>query len=791
MDERSPPQDDEAGLPRPEHGYASLQLARAWTAWEDHHGKDARAIASVKITQWNKVIDGIFDGSISVGSRAPLAATPVWATLEVVTGGFATGGLKAGGPLQGHELALLEKLNINPGDEARGQLNAYFLSEEGIATLQSQLQSGCYDICSAEEGALLVAAWLLKHGKVDAARELIGHIAPWFGQLRFFPVPTSQPRQLGARVSLADVQDVMEILSSIAPKRSLMRQARTINVRLPLYDRMVSLFLETVEGEPPRIEPDANGAWTDSVSRKFLTVGGWPCRHYPPGWMIRARALLDEIDQAHAESEDDSYAQMCKHLRACQAAPQALTGRDVGRIRLLLARYISKRGEPGSASCAALRQSQAAQANTLDHHLVAGIVKARLAHFPGHEGLDDFLPVIGPLTPDEAQQWQVRSGTFVPRGIRRKVGRAHIDTVQAHVRNGRISSAEMLATVLPLMSSSITAAGIAERSLAQLYGAVYQAFRRRRSLLLLNLQKQVQLEELPWVAPMDAMRVKGGEAAAIARKALEDIVLLTLTCFPQTAIPNKLLQELRALAKTANLKLPLVEELAVDIFEGDFSEKFVEAARRAAAMLGNTIYATYYAIDTHHSLLRQPAQGVIDTIVRVMRPAAPDKGFLSLCEARAGVKSGGYSTVVNGMLIEQQQILTTQNLAVLVDGLALQAEIETAAPSLARTCFAWISRELQLERGDRHARLIARKNSAYAWRQMIFFLALAPAAATAEFLVWASDYLGKQKPAFAARFAPALAGLALAAEGKSFGGAEAAAAGARRFLAYSQGPHWL
>ena len=799
MDERPEAHDDEPGPAPHSNGYARGQLAGAWTAWAQHEGDLSRKNAGVKIVQWTKVIAGITDGSIDVGSRSPLAATPVWATLEVATGGFATGALKAGGPLHGHETALLKQLGIEPCATARRQLNAYFLSEAGLAKLQSQLESGCYEINAPEEGALLVAAWLLMHGKADEARGVIEHIAPWFSQLRFFPVPTVQPRQLGGRVCLATAHDVIEQLAMIMPKQALLRQARAISVRTPLYDRVVSLFLETVEGVPPRIESDDKGAWTDLVSRKFLTAGGWPCKHYPSNWQNRAHALLGEVDAANAaggrwmESDQDSYAQLCKHLRACHHCPAALTGREVGRIRLLLARYISKRGEPGSATFVALRKSQGRQANTLDYHAVAVIVQARLAKCPGAAGLDDIEPVIGPVSQDEARQWRVDSGTLVPRSIRRKVSRSRIDTVQALVGQRRITSADMLATVLPQISSSINAAGIADRSARQLYGAIYQAFRRRRSLLLLNLQRQVQLEELPWVAPLEALRENDGAPSDLARKTLEDMVLLTLTSFPQTVIPNKLLQELRALANAADVKLPLVEELAVDIFGGAFSAKFVEAAQHAAAAVTQTIYARYFAIDTQQVLrqLAAPQQrGILDAMFRPVRSAPPGKELLALCEARAGIKYSG-SIVTNGMLIEQQQILTTQNLTVLVGALNIGKEIEAVADSLARACFAWICRELQIKRAEWHAQLIARKNCAYAWRQMIFFLTQEPDDAANKFVAWANDFLESQTPAFATRFAPALAGLTLAVQGKSLDGLDAETVGAKRFLAYDQGPNWL
>src|SRR5215510_14104639 len=111
------------------------------------------------------------------------------------------------------------------------------------------------------------------------------------------------------------------------------------------------------------------------------------------------------------------------------------------------------------------------------------------------------------------------------------------------------------------MISGLRAAAISDSALRQLYGAIYRAFRRRRSLLLLNLEKQVQLEELPWIAAIDRFRTDDPSNRELSKQALEEVSLLTLTSFPHAIFPNKLLQELRALVKTAELNLPLVEEM--------------------------------------------------------------------------------------------------------------------------------------------------------------------------------------------------------------------------------------
>jgi hypothetical protein len=89
-----------------------------------------------------------------------------------------------------------------------------------------------------------------------------------------------------------------------------------------------------------------------------------------------------------------------------------------------------------------------------------------------------------------------------------------------------------------------------------------------------------------------------------------------------------------------------------------------------------------------------------------------------------------------------------------------------------------------------HARLIMLKNTAYAWRQMIFFLSQLPPANTSDFLRWANDYFEAQGEQFRSRFRPALTGLMFAAEGRSIDNA-VSDAGGRQFLGWSNARHWL
>jgi hypothetical protein len=93
------------------------------------------------------------------------------------------------------------------------------------------------------------------------------------------------------------------------------------------------------------------------------------------------------------------------------------------------------------------------------------------------------------------------------------------------------------------------------------------------------------------------------------------------------------------------------------------------------------------------------------------------------------------------MVIEQEQILTTHNLAVLMQTLGLIDVLGPQLEELARRCFVWICQRQQQKITAWQPRLRMIKNCAYAWRQMVFFLALLPDETVRTFLNWADAHL--------------------------------------------------
>lgn len=741
----------------PNPQYAEHQLAKALTAVEASADPEARARAQEKVAAWAQVLQNILAGSVKYGARTPVEGVPAWATLQVATGGFATGELLAGGPLLEHEQQLLREHAAAIQNAGRSALNAWYLSDEGLADLRERLRSGCYDVELPEEGALLVVAWLVEQNHPAQARALLEILSPWLSTLRFYPIAVSRPRQFGTRVHVREASDVLDDVRKIKPNPLILAQKETVEVWTPFYDRMISLALETVEG-------------------------GIPFRRGSDEWRGRAQSLAAEYERLRKrhrlckkpEQAKGYFAQLRRFL-GIHAEARSFTPRQVNQARRILDQYVQKRGTPDSAQCRDRRHRQLQSTAGPTFHEIAAVVARRMADCSRSEGLDDIAPLTADVTEDESAAFRIPAGTPIPPTVKWKVERCLNETIGVLVERGLITSGEMLARVLPQMTSGVRASGIVDPSLRQLYCAIYRAFRRRRSLLLTNLQKQVQMEELPWVAAIETFRNRDLSSRDQSQQALREVVLLTLRSFPYAILPNKLLQELGALAKTAELEIPLVEEVAADIFAGDFSAKFAEAAKVAATLLSGTVYETYYGIDYQRVKLLPDSAGA----------------FARLCSERSGVNLLHGTPASNGMLIEQQQILTTQNLATLFAALELAGELRLDLVDMAQQCFEWICRRMQTHSENWHARLITLKNAAYAWRQMIFFVSLLPKDEREEFFEWMEGHFAAQSEAFRKPFRPAFDGLRMTASGHSLDSSTAQQSGARRFLGWSKERHWM
>ena len=742
-------------------GYPFGQMAKAFVTAVTHEDADTRERAERRISQWRSVLAGMASGKLTIGSRAPVKALPVWVTPEVVRGGFATGSAAAADGLERWEREIARRAGV---DETREALFAYYLTEAGLDDLNTMLESGGYAVRIPEEAAMLTVAWLVSAGETGRALDLAGTLAPHAKHLRFWPLPAEPATTEPSIVYRETAGDAGRRLDKRRPNERVETMCEALAIWNPFADEVLELWLQTEEN-------------------------GTVASHFSPDWSDRAEALLSrygELAKAHRRCTKHRKPKenLAILLRALEevAKGRDLEPRQAGLLQHAVDSMVAKRGRPGCESHRALRSRQFADASLPTHHVLARIVAARLADLPQLRGLESTEPLLAPVNQEEAEQHGVPEGSEIPRSIRAVVARTLAATPEALIERGVVPSAEVLAELVPRIAGTTVAAAYRDERLRSLMGANYEAFRSRRSLLLLDLEHQVRVDELPWVQAVGPFRAESHAAMAEARATLVRLVELTLDAFPATITPSALVTELDALAREAGLNLPLVEELAADIFMGSFSAKFVEAAKLAAQVLRGSLYERYYGIDYDRIL------GIGDVGRRRGYAAPTSPTFDAYCVARAGGRAPGWSVAANGAVIEQAQILTTHNLAALTGPFGVGEALEMDWPRVARKSFErGLVLAERLRNNPRPLRTV--KDLAYAWRQMIFFLTRVSTNDITQFLAWGDEQLAAQPVPVADVIAPALAGLRDVAAGAAFD-REGRTPHGRRLLGWSVGSHW-
>ncbi|UGQ09877.1 hypothetical protein LO772_23655 [Yinghuangia sp. ASG 101] len=741
-------------------GYPAAQLAKAFTTARHHEDAATREAAAQRLRTWRDVIAGMSDGTLAVGSRTPVAGLPAWVTPEVVRGGFATGDAAAGGPPTAHELATARQARL-PGAD-RAALFRHHLTDAGLAELDALLDSGHYEVDVPEEAALLTVAWLLRSGDRLAALTLVDEIRPFADRLRFAPRPTDTRAPDGSVVHRETVGDVRAALRARRPQAAVAAMNEALAVWNPFADRLLEHWLETVsDGVVARVEPDG---WRER-GRELLA-------------RYRVLASTHTLCTKHRKPKENVaiLRSALEELLADTGRPRPLSPRTLGRLRHAVDAMVARRGRPGSARHGELRARQAADAARVTWYELAQLLLARLGETPDAVGLPATDWVVAPLTRDEADSLRpgVAAGGGIPDAMARVVLRALSAPVATLVERGVIPSAEVLADLVPRLVASTTALDYHDEALRTLVAATYRAFANRRSLLLVNLQHQVGIDELPWLRAVRPYRRPTGDSLGHARTALVEIAALTLRAFPATILPNPMIRQLGTLARQARIDVPFTEELAADIFMGTFSDKFLRAAHGAADVLEGSLYARYYGID--YAAIRALGS----------RGTSSVTPFAALCRERAGVPRGGSWVAANGTVIEQAQILTTHNLAALVHPVGMDAG---GAPDLARAAFAGVCRLVRQVDGNPRP-LGTIKDAAYAWRQAVFFMALCGLEDQITVMAAMQDHARRQPDHAVRRLSPVLTGLrhVLAGGGLDDGDAPAHA---RRFLGWSTDGHWM
>ncbi|OOC54158.1 MULTISPECIES: transcriptional regulator [Nocardiopsis] len=712
-------------------GYAVGRMAKALTTALTHEDPRVREAAHRRVDSWERVVTGMREGTLSVGSRTPVRGLPA----------------------------------------ERAALYAHHLTEEGLAELTALLDGGGYEVDLPEQAALLTVAWLLRAGDTAGALRLLSAIDPLADTLCLTPRPAPRqdlPANTVFRETVGDARRALERRARRDPATVRPKvQQEALAVWNPFADRLLSHWLETYRDG--RVDAQR-----------------------PPGWTERGAALLAEYERLAAEHTlctkhrrpKENLAILLAALREA-VTPGGGTGREGGRGTELTPRrlgllqhaaesMVARRGLPGSDRHTLLRTGQAEHAARPTHDVLAALLSARLAPMPQNSGAPGMEEALAPTLRREADDFAVPEGCPIPdslSGVARRATAAPLDDL---VELGVVPSAEVMAEIVPALTAAAEAASADDPALARLVAAHHRAFGRRRSLLLLDLASQVRANELPWVQELLPHRAGPGARREAVSRLLPELGASVLAHFPGTIVPNPMVRELDGLSRAAGLGLPFVEELAADIFTGEFVPKFPRAAKIAAELLEDGLYARYYGID-YTEVLALPEERPLSG--HVVTP------FARLCRERAGNPRGGVAS--SGTVIEQAQILTTHNLATLVGA---GARPECGWAELARRAHALTVRTVE-RLPLVHPPLPHVKNAAFSWRQTVFFLSLCPEREQREAMALMEGLAPGQPHHTRERLAPVLAGLRQVVDGGPL--REEVPGGARRFLGWSAGPHWM
>ncbi|KAG9392856.1 hypothetical protein J8273_5789 [Carpediemonas membranifera] len=689
-----PEEKDTVHEANPFFGFFQLagQMRNMDSSRNDLSSDDYRRYKS-RAEKWMHTIYGMLTGDIAVGSRAPIKDTPTWVTLEVLRGGFASGDFVAGGPLLQWESDLAVQHHVEPH---RADLNRFFLTGQGMKIILDMLVTGKYRVSVPEEAAIPVLVWYASSTTPDwsSITKLAAAIAPFFDRLRFYPEPTSTAFSPSEMTSLMTVPELIEMFNTTKGRASIQANSDALNFWRPAYIDLLTLLTELTD------------------HRGLMTSVSLPTA----GWVNKARVLFNKI-RAFCPHRADYPRKMRRGnfgklfdfmVKLITRKPVTQLDKDMAShwLKESTAKYglaTDARGKARLEMYALIAQSMG---NPKEYaHLVARrLTKAKVAE------IFDPTSFTRPVTKREATP-SMPMGRPIPMSVAVKVERGVTDTINGLIGRGVLTSAEMVAAIMPKVTSGVQAAVYKDETLRALMTQTMRAFSSRRSLLLLNLESQVTIDELPWVNAVARFRVRDRTTAQF--NMARDMLVAVLMGWPYQILPNKFLSELGRLMAAAQVKATLSMELAADIFCEHFSTSMVTAVQEALARYTpDNLYAVYYNIREFACDVKTGAD------------------VFELCCKRSGQsretrRQAGYSVANNGALLEQYQVLTAHNLAKLWDVFSLDHVFTTEQMSdMGMRIVHFMAKEIANHEDEKcyHALLLTRKNICYAWRQFVFIM---------------------------------------------------------------------
>jgi hypothetical protein len=543
--------------------------------------------------------------------------------------------------------------------------NEKWLTDEGLAKTTDMLATGRFRVDVPEHGALLSVVYLMAAGQAERASQVIAAISPYFSVLRFWPtelkVPAPAPslHWWTAGEARAALEARLERLKGKFDEFASSDAQRETSLRF--FGRLATFLSSTRDGTSSEcfVFASNDGA---TMQRQAEAAAEFVAEHDALAQRFGVTALFGHNNRLHGLIESARI-----FARACQggAPDEKAVGVARGMGRFALKRFEKKFGALGSADfdekfAAALR------VKTGNPEAQKDLVQGVSAHIEALRGLN----------PGEGIKDELATGPRLPHAFSKILKRC---VICKDLQEVAVPSADVLSELVSRAAAVAECSVIEDPTGSRLLFALREAFSKRRSLMLFNLEKQVTMDELPWAAPFleivaqRAASFSGGQSPLTA--VAKSVITATLTHFPFTRVPNMIVRALAAIPGPHH-NPPPVYDVAADIFQGAFSDSFAEAAVFAARRLAGTPYERYYGLEQAFAKILQPEFQTADLFLLAQDLAQDNLPLTDYTFVRRSILEhrSNFSVGFNGKIIACCNAMTTCNLIGFVESAGLQGQ---------------------------------------------------------------------------------------------------------------------
>lgn len=508
----------------------------------------------MKYSEQVEVMTGVFTKGVSIGSRVD-TGRPAWVTPEITKSGFSSGNHLAGGPLKQHELDVIKDIDGKTSTEPsiRYAINNWCLTnKKGREWITDLANSGQYCLNTMEESAIMSIVLL---GKLRDTSKLVAEIEPWFRYLRFFPEPKSvNVSELHVpRSSVLSVENLHKKL--VSEKNPMIRSIELMKHAMDKLEKFNESYM-AIYNKSKEILPLFSGYKTRRSNKmeSFKTFVG-QIRKVMNDFGLESRIakstagkLLNAID-VFIKYGMDTKKSFRKHI-------ELHLGNASSKIQL--------RSRTPEDMAKNIRSS----------------VYER----------EELMKIIHPMRDSIGIEKETVDALVLKfPDLKKSIKRTTLGTLTELCQEGLIESAEMFADQVAVMSAIAKATVFKKGAHQNLARNMYKAFSSRRSKLLLNLETQVKMSEIPWFTVFEKVfRTKTKDTDEISKS----VFIEYLSNFPGIQMPNSFVDVMsHQLGRNG-----LVKEIAADIFMGKFVKTFGAQAKERETVLGeDTPYGAYYS----------------------------------------------------------------------------------------------------------------------------------------------------------------------------------------------------